>query len=81
MTLPTESENCILVTVTDEEVDNVVKHIPKLETLVREVVIGPATSGLHTSWLSRRFMCQVVDLYVQGFFVHSFLSYSSKMIL
>ncbi|XP_052228908.1 calcium/calmodulin-dependent protein kinase kinase 1-like isoform X3 [Dreissena polymorpha] len=34
LTLPTESENCILVTVTDEEVDNVVKHIPKLETLI-----------------------------------------------
>ncbi|XP_045172818.1 calcium/calmodulin-dependent protein kinase kinase 1-like isoform X2 [Mercenaria mercenaria] len=32
--LPTESENCILVTVTDEEVDNVVKHVPKLETLI-----------------------------------------------
>jgi len=32
--LPTESENCILVTVTDEEIDNVVKHVQKLETLV-----------------------------------------------
>ncbi|KAL4223738.1 Calcium calmodulin-dependent protein kinase kinase 2 [Mactra antiquata] len=32
--LPTESDNCILVTVTDEEINNVVKHIPKLETLI-----------------------------------------------
>ncbi|XP_060569881.1 calcium/calmodulin-dependent protein kinase kinase 1-like isoform X3 [Ruditapes philippinarum] len=32
--LPTESENCNLVTVTDEEVDNVVKPVPKLETLI-----------------------------------------------
>jgi len=32
--LPSESENCILVTVTEEEVNNVVKHVPKIETLV-----------------------------------------------
>ncbi|KAL3856519.1 hypothetical protein ACJMK2_011265 [Sinanodonta woodiana] len=32
--LPTEQENCVLVTVTDEEIDNVVKHIPKLDTLI-----------------------------------------------
>ncbi|KAK3598344.1 hypothetical protein CHS0354_026602 [Potamilus streckersoni] len=32
--LPTEEENCVLVTVTDEEIDNVVKHIPKLDTLI-----------------------------------------------
>lgn len=33
--LPTEEENCILITVTEEEVENVVKHVPRLETLVR----------------------------------------------
>ncbi|KAK3083915.1 hypothetical protein FSP39_005274, partial [Pinctada imbricata] len=32
--LPTEEENCILVTVTDEDLDNVVKHVPKLDTLI-----------------------------------------------
>ena len=42
--LPTESENCILVTVTDEEVDNVVKHVPKIETLVSLAVSQPFTS-------------------------------------
>ncbi|WAR01261.1 KKCC1-like protein, partial [Mya arenaria] len=31
--LPTENENCILVTVTDEEINSVIKHVPKLETL------------------------------------------------
>ncbi|CAE1171530.1 CAMKK2 [Acanthosepion pharaonis] len=32
--LPTEEENCILITVTEEEVENVVKHVPRLETLI-----------------------------------------------
>ena len=32
--LPTEDQNCILVTVTKEDIDNVVKHVPKLDTLV-----------------------------------------------
>ncbi|XP_052799906.1 calcium/calmodulin-dependent protein kinase kinase 1-like isoform X2 [Mya arenaria] len=32
--LPTENENCILVTVTDEEINSVIKHVPKLETLI-----------------------------------------------
>ena len=32
--LPSEDENCILVTVTKEDIDNVVKHVPKLDTLV-----------------------------------------------
>lgn len=37
--LPTTEENCILVTVTDEEVDNLVKHIPKLDTLVGSIAL------------------------------------------
>ncbi|XP_074643752.1 calcium/calmodulin-dependent protein kinase kinase 1-like [Tubulanus polymorphus] len=32
--MPTEEENCILITVTEEEVDNSVKLVPKLETLI-----------------------------------------------
>ena len=32
--LPSEEENCILITITDEELDNCVKVVPKLETLV-----------------------------------------------
>ena len=32
--LPSEEENCVLVTLTDEDLDNVVKHVPKLDTLV-----------------------------------------------
>lgn len=32
--LPTEEENCVLVTLTDEDLDNVVKHVPKLDTLI-----------------------------------------------
>ena len=32
--LPSEDQNCILVTVTKEDIDNVVKHVPKLDTLV-----------------------------------------------
>ncbi|XP_064612261.1 calcium/calmodulin-dependent protein kinase kinase 1-like isoform X2 [Liolophura sinensis] len=32
--LPSEEDNCSLITVTDEEVDNSVKHIPKLDTLI-----------------------------------------------
>lgn len=32
--LPSEDENCILVTVTEEDIDNVIKHVPKLDTLI-----------------------------------------------
>ncbi|XP_022337138.1 calcium/calmodulin-dependent protein kinase kinase 1-like isoform X4 [Crassostrea virginica] len=32
--LPSEEENCVLVTLTDEDLDNVVKHVPKLDTLI-----------------------------------------------
>ncbi|XP_013397149.1 calcium/calmodulin-dependent protein kinase kinase 1 isoform X3 [Lingula anatina] len=32
--LPNTEENCILITVTDEEVAEVVKHVPKLDTLI-----------------------------------------------
>ncbi|XP_069134610.1 calcium/calmodulin-dependent protein kinase kinase 1-like isoform X2 [Argopecten irradians] len=32
--LPTEEENCILVTVTEEDINNVVKHVPKIETVI-----------------------------------------------
>lgn len=32
--LPTEDENCTLVTITEEDIDNVVKHVPKLDTLI-----------------------------------------------
>ncbi|KAJ8312310.1 hypothetical protein KUTeg_009683 [Tegillarca granosa] len=32
--LPTEEENCELVVLTDEDIKNVVKHVPKLDTLV-----------------------------------------------
>ncbi|XP_060085994.1 calcium/calmodulin-dependent protein kinase kinase 1-like [Ylistrum balloti] len=32
--LPTEEENCILVTVTQEDINNVVKHVPKIETVI-----------------------------------------------
>ncbi|GAB1602603.1 calcium/calmodulin-dependent protein kinase kinase 1-like, partial, partial [Argonauta hians] len=31
--LPTQEQNCVLITVTEEEVENVVKHVPRLETL------------------------------------------------
>lgn len=39
--LPTEDENCTLVEVTEEEVENSVKHIPSLATVVstREVMV------------------------------------------
>lgn len=33
--LPSEDENCTLVEVTEEEVENSVKHIPSLATVVR----------------------------------------------
>ncbi|XP_071094192.1 calcium/calmodulin-dependent protein kinase kinase 1-like isoform X2 [Haliotis cracherodii] len=33
-TLPTEEENCSLVEITDEDIENVIKHVPKLETLI-----------------------------------------------
>ncbi|XP_041348459.1 calcium/calmodulin-dependent protein kinase kinase 1-like [Gigantopelta aegis] len=32
--LPTEEQNCVLITVTEEEIENVVKHVPKLDTLI-----------------------------------------------
>lgn len=34
--LPSEDENCTLVEVTEEEVENSVKHIPSLATVVRQ---------------------------------------------
>lgn len=34
--LPSEDENCTLVEVTEEEVENSVKHIPSLATVVSE---------------------------------------------
>ncbi|XP_050409367.1 calcium/calmodulin-dependent protein kinase kinase 1 isoform X1 [Patella vulgata] len=34
ISLPSEEENCILITVTEEEIMNVVKHVPKLDTLI-----------------------------------------------
>ena len=34
MPLPSECENCCLVTITEEDVDNSVKIVPKLETVV-----------------------------------------------
>lgn len=33
--MPSEDENCTLVEVTEEEVENSVKHIPSLATVVR----------------------------------------------
>lgn len=35
--LPSEDENCTLVEVTEEEVENSVKHIPSLATVVRQM--------------------------------------------
>ncbi|XP_012943873.1 calcium/calmodulin-dependent protein kinase kinase 2 [Aplysia californica] len=32
--LPSEEANCELVTITEEDVENVVKHVPKIETLI-----------------------------------------------
>ena len=32
--LPTEEENCVLIEVTDEEVNSSVRSIPKLDTLI-----------------------------------------------
>ena len=32
--MPAQEENCILITVTDEEVEDVVKHFARLDTLV-----------------------------------------------
>lgn len=45
--LPTEDENCTLVEVTEEEVENSVKHIPSLATVVstREVMVCGLTPG------------------------------------
>lgn len=34
--MPSEDENCTLVEVTEEEVENSVKHIPSLATVVRQ---------------------------------------------
>lgn len=47
--LPTEEENCVLVTLTDEDLDNVVKHVPKLDTLVS--IKGTMKISLRTSTL------------------------------
>jgi hypothetical protein len=41
--LPSEDENCTLVEVTEEEVENSVKHIPSLATVVRRA--GPLTKN------------------------------------
>lgn len=41
--LPSEDENCTLVEVTEEEVENSVKHIPSLATVVRRD--GPLTKS------------------------------------
>lgn len=41
--LPSEDENCTLVEVTEEEVENSVKHIPSLATVVRRE--GPLTKS------------------------------------
>lgn len=41
--LPSEDENCTLVEVTEEEVENSVKHIPSLATVVRPA--GPVTKS------------------------------------
>lgn len=45
--LPTEDENCTLVEVTEEEVENSVKHIPSLATVVstREMMVRGCTAG------------------------------------
>lgn len=45
--LPTEDENCTLVEVTEEEVENSVKHIPSLATVVsmREMMVCGCTDG------------------------------------
>lgn len=46
--LPSEDENCTLVEVTEEEVENSVKHIPSLATVVRQMnhqpQAGPETA-------------------------------------
>ena len=36
--LASEEVNCQLVTVTEEDMENVVKHVPKIETLVGQVL-------------------------------------------
>lgn len=45
--LPTEDENCTLIEVTEEEVENSVKHIPSLATVVstREVMVCGCAPG------------------------------------
>lgn len=45
--LPTEDENCTLVEVTEEEVENSVKHIPSLATVVstKELMVYGCTVG------------------------------------
>lgn len=45
--LPTEDENCTLVEVTEEEVENSVKHIPSLATVVstRDTMVCGRTPG------------------------------------
>lgn len=41
--MPSEDENCTLVEVTEEEVENSVKHIPSLATVVRRA--GPLSKS------------------------------------
>lgn len=52
--MPSEDENCTLVEVTEEEVENSVKHIPSLATVVRRANqqprAGPASTGLGHRW-------------------------------
>lgn len=44
--LPTEEENCELVVLTDEDIKNVVKHVPKLDTLVGYIYILYVCTGI-----------------------------------
>ena len=39
--LLTHTKNCTLIEVTEEEVENVVKHVPKLDTLVSPHLSAP----------------------------------------
>lgn len=38
--MPSESENCHLVTVTEEEIENCVRVIPRLDTLILVKAMG-----------------------------------------
>lgn len=52
--LPTEDENCVLVEVTEEEVENSVKHIPSLATVVRDYYIN-LTSHKVNHYMSNKY--------------------------